>query len=113
MKQTAIALHLPEKWRPRIRRQDVKRCTLESIGLDPTCRTFEHVRTIVVEAEHEAAIHLNTVVVKNCDPASVILRSGTLLASVSDVVRMKRLKADEHTGTSSQSHFADERRIVG
>ena len=74
---------------------------------------LEDVGPVVVEAEHEAAVHLDAVVVQQLDAAGVVVGARRLLAGVGEVVVGERLEADEHAGAAGQRHLADQRRVVG
>ncbi len=64
-----LGLERPEERRTGVRREDVEGRALEPVRLDPLGRRDEHVPAVLVEAEDEAAVHLDPVVVENRDPA--------------------------------------------
>ena len=70
--QAAGLLEIPPELRAGIRRQDMKCRTLQTIRFDPIDGPSEHVRSVVVESQHKAAIHLNAVTMKNLDAASIV-----------------------------------------
>src|SRR3954464_7951833 len=75
-----LALELTEQRGPGIRSQYVEGCALQSVRLDPLNGSFENVRPIVIESEHEAAVHLDSVAVEDRHTARIVLRRGGPLA---------------------------------
>src|SRR5579872_24380 len=61
MQDASLRLELAKQRRARIGRQNMKRRALQAVGLNPLHRSREYIRPVVVEAEHEAAIHLNAI----------------------------------------------------
>jgi hypothetical protein len=86
MDQPALRLHLREQGRARIGCEDVKRGTLKAVSLNPSDGRFEDVFPVVIESEDEAAIHLNSVRVKDLDTRSIILGTRARFVGISDVV---------------------------
>ncbi len=68
---------------------------------------------VVVEAEHEAAVDLDAVVVQERDAPRVVVGCRRVLARVGEVVVGERLEPDEHARAAGQRHLADQRRVVG
>ena len=73
----------------------------------------EHVLAVVVEAQDEAAVDLDTVVVQHRHPPRIIGRARGLLARLGQILVGQRLEADEDARAACQRHVADQRRIVG
>ena len=85
MEQAAFAFHLAEQRRARIRREDVKGRAFEAIGLDPFGGALENGFVIAIETEHEAAVHLDAVFVKDADAARVIFGARRAFAGVGEI----------------------------
>ncbi len=81
--------------------------------LDPLDRQVEDVRPVVVEAEHEAAVDLDAVVVEQGDPARVLPGRRRPLAGLPEVRGVQRLETDEHPGAPRPGHLPDQRGVVG
>ena len=72
MQEATFPLHLPKKRRARIRRQYVKSRAFEAIGFNPVRGPFENRFVVAIEAEHETAVHLDSVVMKDADAPRLI-----------------------------------------
>ena len=79
VQQAVFAFHLPKERRARVWRENVERRALHTIGLDPRNRTLKHIRTIVIESEHEAGVHLNAIGVQQRDPPGIFASSRGFL----------------------------------
>src|SRR5690606_37929798 len=112
MHDAALPLELGEERRTGIRRQDMERRALEPVRLDPLDGLLEYLRPVVIEAEHEAPVYLNAVVVQDLHAARVVFRDRRALARVGEVVELERLEADEDARAPGQRHVADQGRIV-
>src|SRR5262245_50144492 len=64
VKQAALALELPEERGSRIGCQDMERCTLQPVPLDPLDRPVEHIRVVVVESQDETPVDLASEIVQ-------------------------------------------------
>src|SRR6185295_14927437 len=84
----------------------------QPVLLDPVGRVSEDVRPVVIESEHEASVHLNTMVVQKSDATGIFLSAWTLLPRGDDVVVLERLEPNEHACAAGQGHFAHKRWIV-
>ena len=113
MKKAAFLFHLTEQRRARIGGEDVEGGGFQPVGLDPFERVRKDVGAIVVEAEEEAAIHLDAVGVEEAHAAGVVLGRRRALARVGQVPVAERLQTDENARAAGQSHLADDGRIVG
>jgi hypothetical protein len=90
----------------------MKRRALETVRLDPVDGPLEHIRAIVIEAEHEAAIDLDAKAVQYGDPTGIVLWSWGFLARIVDVFFIQGFKSDKYAGTSRDGHVPDERQII-
>ena len=108
MQDPALGFHLPEQRRSRIGRQDMKRGAFEPVLLDPVARALEDVGPVVVEAEDEAPVHLDPVVVEDPHATRIVLGARRLLARVGEVLIVEGLEPDENSGTTTQCHLAHE-----
>src|SRR5207247_4413741 len=72
MKQPALGFHLPEEGSAGVGGEDVERGVLHPAALDPVDQVLEAVRAVVIEAEDEAAIYLDAIVVEDAHAAGVI-----------------------------------------
>src|SRR6185437_1542079 len=106
MQEASLRSELVEQRRPGIRREDVEGCALEPVRLDPLDRLLEHVGLIVIEAEHEATVHLNAMAVQDFDPAGIVLGSRSTLAGGGQVTPMQRLEPDEYAGATREGYLA-------
>src|SRR6185436_1042649 len=95
MHDALLLLELLEQRRAGIRREDMERRALEPVLLDPLDGLLEDARIVVIEAEHEAAVHLNAVVVQDRDAARVVVGDRRALAGVLNVADVQRLETDE------------------
>ena len=59
VQDTPLRLELAKEWRRGIRRQDMEGGALQAVRFDPMDRALEDVRSIMIEAQHEAPIHLD------------------------------------------------------
>jgi hypothetical protein len=91
----------------------MERGAFEAIGLDPLHGPRKHVRPVVIEAEHEAAVHLNSVAMQERDPARVVLRRRCALLGVAQIAGIQRLETNEHAGAAGQRHLSNQRSIIG
>ena len=91
----------------------MERGALQPGRLDPGDRPLEDVAPIVVEAQHEAAVDLDAVVVQDRHPPRVVLRARGLLVRLDEVLARQRLEPDEDPRAARQRHLADQRRVVG
>jgi hypothetical protein len=73
-------------------RINMKGRAFQSVRLYPLNSPFEHVRSIVIEAEHKAAINLNAIAMEYGDAAGVVLGSGGPLAGIGEVAAIQRLE---------------------
>src|ERR1019366_6113857 len=112
VEKSALRLHLPEEWCARIGRQDVKGGALKTVLLNPGYRFLEHLRVVIVEAQHETAVYLDTIVVKDRYSPGVISRARRPLARCFQIPVRQRFKADENAGATRQGHLSDQREIV-
>jgi hypothetical protein len=95
VQEPPLCLHLTEQRRSRIGRQDVKCGALEPGRLDPGDGPLEDIAAVMVEAQHEAAIDLDTVVMKDRHAPGVVIRTRGLLVGGDQVFAGERLEADE------------------
>lgn len=107
-----FGFELPEQRGSRVGRQDVEGRALEALALDPLDRPLEHVRPVVVEAEDEAPVHLDPVVVEDADAPAVVGGARGAFARVDDVPVGQRLETDEHARASGERHLPHERGVV-
>src|SRR5207253_797252 len=80
--QAPLRLHLPVERRGRVRREDVEGGAFQAVGLDPLRRRGEDAPVVVVEAEHEAAVDLDAVVVQDAHAPGVVLGARGALSRV-------------------------------
>jgi len=113
VEEPAFLLHLPEQRRTWVRSQDVESGALEAGGIDPLGERREDIPSIAVEANHEAPVYLDAVVVKDADAALVILGTRRALAGGDEVLVVEGLESDEHSGAAGQRHLPHQRVIVG
>lgn len=113
MEEPPPGLHPAEERRAGVGRQDVERGALEPVRLDPGDGPVEDVGAVVVEAEDEAPVHLDPVVVEDADAACVVGDRGRPLPRVGEVRVVQRLEADEDPRAAGEGHLADEARVVG
>ncbi len=113
VEEPPLGLHPPEERRAGIRRQDVERRALEPVRLDPRDGPVEDVGAVVVEAEDEAAVHLDAVVVEDPDAPRVVGGGRRLLPGVGEVRVGERLEADEDARAAGERHLPHEARVVG
>jgi len=102
VEEPVFRLHLPEERRARVRRQYMKGGALEARGIDPLGERREDVPPIAVEADDEAAVYLDAVVVEDADAAFVILGTRRALAGGDEVLVVEGLESDEHSGAAGQ-----------
>ncbi len=112
VQKPALLLQLTKQRRARIRREDVKRCAFEAVGFDPVDGAGKDVFPIMVQAQHEAAVDLDAVVVKEAHAAGIVLRWRRALAGIDQVLIVKRLEPDEHACATGQRHVAHQRRLI-
>ena len=74
MQDATFGFQFSEKRSAGIRSEDVERGTFQPIVFDPFDRLFEDIRFVMIEAEDEAGVDLNTVVMKYLDSPRVIFR---------------------------------------
>ena len=105
MEEAPLGLHPPEERRAGIRREDVEGRALQALLLDPVARVCsKHVRAVVVEAEHEAAVHLDAVAVEELDAPRVVLGARALLARRrAGCSSVEALEADEDARCSRRA----------
>lgn len=72
MEQPFVGFHLPEERRRRVRCEDVKGGTLQSIFFYPLRRARKNIFAVMIETEHEGAVDLNAEFVKHVHPARVV-----------------------------------------
>src|SRR5438874_8404869 len=96
----ALGSQLSKEGRARIRRQDMKSRAFQPVFLDPLCRSFEHVRAVLIETENKTAVHLDAVVVKNRHPPRVVLRPRRFLPRGLKVSVGQRLESNKDTGAA-------------
>ena len=113
VQESTFRFELTEQRRARVGRQDVERRALQALGLDPVHEFRETIRVIVVEAQYEAAVDLDAVVVQQGDALCVFLRPRRFLARVREVGPAEGFEAHEDAGATGQGHFAHQGRIVG
>ncbi len=73
MHDALLLVELIVERRAGVGRENVERRALEAALFDPFDRLLEHAHVVVIETEHEAAIHLDTVVVQDRDAARVVI----------------------------------------
>ena len=86
----------PMKGRPGVRRHDVERRRLEAVRDAPLDRAVEDIGPVVVEAEHEAAVHHHAEIVATSDHLVVVAAQVLPLVVAAQVLRVEGLEADEH-----------------
>src|SRR5260370_32190782 len=88
VEDSSLPLHLTKQRRAGIRRQDVERGALETRLFDERSKAYKAIWAIMIEAHHEAAIHLNAVVVEDANAPRVVVGSRSLLSTVCEVVHL-------------------------
>ena len=68
---------------------------------------------VVIEAENERSVHLNSVVMHDAHSAGVVGSLWSLFVRVSQIVIRERFEADKYSGASSEGHIANETQVVG
>src|SRR5438132_1654215 len=100
MQQPAFGFQLFKEWRARIRRQDMKGRALQTVFLDPARSLFEHIRAILVKAQNKAAVHLDSILMKDSHPARIVIRPRCFLPRRLKVAVGERLESNKDTGAA-------------
>src|SRR5678816_4680680 len=85
VQDASLRVELTEQRRAWIRREDVERRALEPVLFDPLHRALEDVRTVEIEAEHEAAAHLDAIALQQRDAARVVVGRWRALPRVREI----------------------------
>ena len=85
VQEPVLGFHLPEERRPRIRGKDVKRRTLQSIGLNPLGQRQKGIAAIFIKPHDKRAIHLDSMVMQELDPPRVVLSARRSFARSTDI----------------------------
>src|SRR5438067_1645130 len=93
MQESALLFHLAEKWSSRVGSEYVEGSAFEPIGFDPLDGGLENILAVVIEAEDEAAVYLNAVIVKDADAAGIILGARSALMRIGEILVLQRFKA--------------------
>lgn len=77
-------------------------CRFDANRFDPINKLTERFGTVVIEAQHKAAINLDAVVMKDLHPAGVVSNSRRFLPGRLEDLVVERLEVDEHTGAAGE-----------
>src|SRR5882724_7355616 len=99
MQDASFSFQLTEEGRAGVRSQDVKSRTLQPVCFDPFRGSFEDIGPIVIEAENETTVHLDSITVKNSDAARIVFRDRRALARIGEIASIQRFEPYKHAGT--------------
>src|SRR4029077_12476873 len=110
MEDAALRLHLLERDRSRIGREDVEGRGLDALADRPLDGAAEHALVVPVHAEDEAAVDHHPEAVQAADGLAVVTAQVLGLALRAQVLRVEGLEADEEAAQPAGHRLLEQAR---